>query len=76
MKREDVEAYLTPEPIETAPKDGWEGALVNDPQVGWVEAYWHPVDKGWYSNNYGDGDAQNALELFPTHWLPLPPEVK
>lgn len=69
----DVNPFIEPRPISDLPeicKTNWEHLLVKDDEIGWIEAYWHPIDEGWYSNNFAT--ESSALELNPTHFLLLP----
>lgn len=58
---------LTPQPIETAPKDG-RRILIFDPRQKWTEGWWkisNPTDMAWWEN---DAESEPA----PTHWMPIP----
>lgn len=69
MTPNDAMQAFTPQPIETAPKDGahillygkQEGSL--ESPIGWCEGYWNGLTQ-WYHII--------GLPCTPTHWLPLP----
>lgn len=68
---------MTWQPIETAPKDGtW--VLLYDPKTtcgiytGYYDpCYMGPRIGGWFNGHMSD---EEYVEIFPTHWMPLPPK--
>jgi hypothetical protein len=60
---------MTPQPIETAPKENGERLLVFDED--WYIGWWH-VQWGWQTyESMGHGE-YDVISLSPTHWLPMP----
>lgn len=53
----------TPRPITTAPKDGTRLLVFTDEL--WDVGWWSTFRECWISVDF--------YEIFPTHWLPVPP---
>jgi len=76
----ELEALTTPQPIETAPKDGTWILLSKTGWSRWLDAYWDEEKTEWYCR-YGQNQKANIDDQRYqgcTHWLPMPPapEVK
>ena len=71
-------------PIDAWVPTAYEKVMVNDPEMGQVEAFWHPGSvaspdqpEAWLTNSFTDFSGRpSMIQLSPTHAKPLPEPPK